>query len=76
MNYTHKVGRVVARPYGSYFSSVGLFDETVKKQLTPWSGDLLEKLNSTLRYSRNPTPFMELEGSLPCSQEPALMVVT
>jgi hypothetical protein len=39
--------------------------------LTPESKVLCGKLNSTLSLSRNPPPFMEPEGSLPCSQEPS-----
>jgi len=37
--------------------------------LTPWSKGLFEKLMVTQLY-RNSLPFMEPEGSLPCSQEP------
>jgi hypothetical protein len=37
--------------------------------LTPWSRVLLKKL--TVNQSRNSPPFMEPEGSLPCSQGPA-----
>jgi hypothetical protein len=36
---------------------------------TPWNRVLLEKLIVT-QLSRNSLPFMECDGSLPCSQQP------
>jgi hypothetical protein len=39
--------------------------------LTPWCRILFEKLIVTQLVKQYPAFFMELEGSLPCSQKPA-----
>jgi hypothetical protein len=44
--------------------------------LTPWFRTLFEKLIVTQPLKKNPAFFMEPEGSLPCSQKPAIVPYT
>jgi hypothetical protein len=54
----------------NFKSSAHLLTYLLTYLLTPWCKTLFEKLIVTQHVKKYPALFMELEGSLPCSQKP------